>query len=123
MAGGCRRETTSKRKSTRQRVCVQERKSAHESERKHVAAYSKQKESMCKEEVKHVRDGKPKIRKAHVRWRQKCAKEQKSMCERESMSDKGREGRHTNDRKRPYARQRGNRLGQKEECARQRGKA
>lgn len=50
-------------------MCARKEKSMHESERKHVAAYSQQKESMCKEKVKHARDGKPNNRKALVRWR------------------------------------------------------
>jgi len=51
----------------------------HDSERKHVAVQSQQKETMCKEKVKHVRDGKPNNRKSQVRWSRKCIKQQKSM--------------------------------------------
>lgn len=39
-------------------MCARKR-SMHDSERKHVVAYSQEKESKCTEAVKHVRDGKP----------------------------------------------------------------
>lgn len=53
-------------------MCARKKRSMHDNERKHAAAYSQEKESKCKEVVKHVREGKPENRKAHVRWGPKC---------------------------------------------------